>query len=206
MNSEPLPLFPLQVVLFPNSALSLHIFEERYKVLINECLPEKKEFGIVLVNENKMSEVGCTATVREVLQKYEDGRMDIVVQGRRRYKLHRYDYDLAPYTVGFVQYMENSDEPIDPTLSRDTIELFNKLVAVVYKQTLQPIPIDLRSDGLSFVLAQKVGMNLNQRQQLLELISENRRLQKLRDFLVDVIPKLVQLEEVERIIRTDGYM
>jgi len=206
MSSEPLPLFPLQVVLFPNSALSLHIFEERYKVLINECLTEKKEFGIVFVNENKMSEVGCTATLKDVLQKYEDGRMDIVVQGRRRYKVHRYDYDLAPYTVGFVQYVENSDEPIDPTLSRDTIELFNKLIAVVYKQTLQPIPIDLRSDGLSFVLAQKVGMNLNQRQQLLELISENRRLHKLRDYLVDVIPKLVQLEEVDRIIRSDGYM
>lgn len=206
MSSEPLPLFPLQVVLFPNSALSLHIFEERYKVLINECLTEKKEFGIVFVNENKMSEVGCTATLKDVLQKYEDGRMDIVVQGRRRYKVHRYDYDLAPYTVGFVQYVENSDEPIDPTLSRDTIELFNKLIAVVYKQTLQPIPTDLRSDGLSFVLAQKVGMNLNQRQQLLELISENRRLHKLRDYLVDVIPKLVQLEEVDRIIRSDGYM
>jgi Lon protease-like protein len=206
MSSEPLPLFPLQVVLFPNSALSLHIFEERYKALINECLTEKKEFGIVLVNEDQMSEVGCTATVREVLQKYEDGRMDIVVQGKRRYKVHRYDYDLAPYTVGFVQYMENSDEPIDPTLSRDTIELFNKLIAVVYKQSLQPIPPDLRSDGLSFVLAQKVGMNLDQRQQLLELISENRRLQKLRDYLADVIPKLEQMEEVERIIRSDGYM
>ena len=150
MSGEPLPLFPLQVVLFPNSALSLHIFEERYKVLINECVSDNKELGIILVKESKMSEIGCTATVKDVLQKYEDGRLDIVVQGGRRYKLYRYDYDLAPYTVGFVQYLENSDEPVDPPLAQETIELFNRLVSVVYRQKFEPIPLDLRSDDLSF--------------------------------------------------------
>ncbi|MCZ6775803.1 MAG: LON peptidase substrate-binding domain-containing protein [Ignavibacteria bacterium] len=206
MSGEPLPLFPLQVVLFPNSALSLHIFEERYKVLINECVSDNKELGIILVNESKMSEIGCTATVKDVLQKYEDGRLDIVVQGGRRYKLYRYDYDLAPYTVGFVQYLENSDEPVDPPLAQETIELFNKLVSVVYRQKFEPVPLDIRSDDLSFLLAQKAGMSLNQRQGLLELVSENKRLQMLRGYFVDVIPKLAQLEEVERIIRSDGYV
>jgi Lon protease-like protein len=206
MSDKPLPLFPLQVVLFPNSALSLHIFEERYKVLINECVSNNKEFGIILVNESKMSETGCTATVKDVLQKYEDGRLDIVVQGGRRYKLYRYDYNLAPYTVGFVQYLENSDEPVDPALAQETIELFNKLVSVVYRQKFEPIPLDIRSDDLSFLLAQKAGMSLNQRQGLLELVSENKRLQMLREYFIDVIPKLAQLEEVERIIRSDGYV
>ncbi len=206
MSGEPLPLFPLQVVLFPNSALSLHIFEERYKVLINECVSDNKELGIILVNESKMSEIGCTATVKDVLQKYEDGRLDIVVQGGRRYKLYRYDYDLAPYTVGFVQYLENSDEPVDPPLAQETIELFNKLVSVVYRQKFEPVPLDIRSEVLSFLLAQKAGMSLNQQQGLLELVSENKRLQMLRGYFADVIPKLAQLEEVERIIRSDGYI
>ena len=77
-----LPLFPLEVVLFPRADLALHIFEDRYKELIADCLEHQWEFGVVLLQENSLANIGCTAAISEVARKYDDGRMDIVVRGR----------------------------------------------------------------------------------------------------------------------------
>ena len=87
MSEQLLPLFPLQVVLFPHSLLPLHIFEDRYKLLIRECVTEKTEFGINLVQDGTLADVGCTAVVTTIVRRYDDGKMDIVVQGRQRYLL-----------------------------------------------------------------------------------------------------------------------
>ena len=76
MSDALLPLFPLQVVLFPNSVLPLHIFEDRYKQLINECMAEKQEFGISLVQDNQVAKLGCTAIITQIMKKYDDERMD----------------------------------------------------------------------------------------------------------------------------------
>src|SRR5512143_3394490 len=86
--TEILPLFHLNVVLFPQSQLSLHIFEERYKTLISECITYDSVFGINLIHEQQIRSIGCTASVKEVTKRYDDGRMDIIVEGRRRYTLH----------------------------------------------------------------------------------------------------------------------
>src|ERR1039458_10383971 len=85
MQQELLPLFPLQVVLFPRTALPLHIFEERYKQMIEEVLRGKSEFGVVLAGEKGIVNTGCTATVEKILKKYPDGRMDLLTLGRRRF-------------------------------------------------------------------------------------------------------------------------
>ncbi len=206
MSDEPLPLFPLQVVLFPGSSLPLHIFEERYKILIEESLRGSSEFGIALVTDQKIAEVGCTALVRAVARRYEDGRLDIVVEGKRRFRLRRYDQDRAPYLVGWVEFLPMSDTPADRGLSGDTIHLYNKLVSMVYKGKVQAVGPEHPQMGLSFQLAQKVGMDLTQRQTLLETESEDDRLLILHQYLQDVIPKLERLEEIERVVRGDGYL
>ena len=201
-----LPLFPLPVVLFPDSALPLHIFEERYKILIGECVDGRREFGINLVQDGKVSRVGCTAVVKEVRKRYPDGRKDIVVVGRRRYTLGEIDSGRAPYFVGAVEFFGSVVDTVDRTLACETIQLYNALIEIVYKDQEHQQSFDQISTEPSFVLAQKAGMDVLQRQHLLELVSENDRLKVLRDYLTDIIPKLETMDEVNRVIRSDGYL
>lgn len=207
MSERHLPLFPLSVVLFPASALPLHIFEERYKTLIGECLEQEgREFGINFVHGDSFSLIGCTAVVKEVIQRYEDGRLDIVVEGRRRYEIRGVEKGMAVYSVGRVAFFEDQRENIDSPLARKTIDLFNRLVEVVYQDSqVRPI-VSPATDCPSFVIAQKAGMDATQRQELLEMRSENQRMQKLHAYLVAAIPRLQQAQEVQRIVINDGYI
>ena len=99
MQDELLPLFPLQVVLFPRTALPLHIFEERYKEMIGDVLRGHTEFGVVLAGEKGIVNTGCTATVEKVLKNYPDGRMDLLTVGRRRFEIILLN-DEKPYLRG----------------------------------------------------------------------------------------------------------
>src|SRR5690348_17540826 len=90
-----LPIFPLEVVLFPGAPLPLHIFEPRYKELIAECLEEKKMFGMVRAKENAVAEVGCTAVIIDVNRRYEDGRLDISTEGKQRFSILELNHDRA---------------------------------------------------------------------------------------------------------------
>ena len=82
MRANRIPLFPLNVVLFPGATLPLHIFEQRYKVMIGHCLGKNREFGIILVSERGVAALGCTAAITRKIKDYPDGRMDILTQGR----------------------------------------------------------------------------------------------------------------------------
>lgn len=205
MSEELLPLFPLQVVLFPNSVLPLHIFEERYKQLIGECLSEGKEFGINLLHENEIVKVGCSATVTKLLKKYEDGKMDILVQGQRRYQLLELGETSALYGMGRIQLLQSREEVIDKALATETVRLHNQLVDFVYKNKGFGIEYNGQHPEISFTIALKAGMDLAQRQLLLELNSENERLKILHQYLSEVIPKLHKIGEAERLIKSDGY-
>jgi Lon protease-like protein len=206
MSEELLSLFPLQVVLFPHARLPLHIFEERYKVLVGECIKDDREFGVNLLREGEISGVGCSAVVVSVLKKYDDGQMDIVVEGKRRYRVRRTYQERAPYLVGHVEYLAPAAETIDRRLADETIRLYNTLVNLVYREKVEEVEEGCLDSELSFLLAQKAGMDLLQRQQLLESSSEKQRLLMIKEYLTIVIPKLEQAGEIERIIRSDGYL
>ncbi|HEX7287753.1 MAG TPA: LON peptidase substrate-binding domain-containing protein, partial [Candidatus Angelobacter sp.] len=90
---DPLPIFPLDLVLFPGAPLPLHIFEPRYKEMIAECLEQKKVFGMVRAKENAVAEVGCTAAIVNVIKQYEDGRMDIAARGKQRFSILELNHD-----------------------------------------------------------------------------------------------------------------
>src|SRR3712207_1754110 len=107
-----IPLFPLNVVLMPGAPLPLHIFEERYKQMVNECLEEESEFGMVLADEAGTRRVGCTARIVELVERYEDGRMLILVEGARRFRLNSI-LTGKPYYVGEVEYLEEEQEEED---------------------------------------------------------------------------------------------
>lgn len=201
-----LPLFPLQVVLFPGSRLPLHIFEDRYRVLVNKCIREEKEFGIILTNGGKMAEVGCTAAIVAVAKMYDDGRIDIVVEGRRRFKVHRFDAARAPYLLGEVEFFETVADEVDRSIVVETIGLYNALIDLVYKGKMERIDQSATVPDLSFLIVQKAGLDVARRQQVLEMQSERERLILLRDYLQEILPKLEQAGEIERIVRGDGYL
>src|ERR1700726_1603725 len=114
MQDELLPLFPLQVVLFPRTSLPLHIFEERYKQMIGEVLRGKAEFGVVLAGEKGIVNTGCTASVEKVVKTYPDGRMDLITIGRRRFEIILLN-DEKSYLRGAVEFFDDEGaQPIPP--------------------------------------------------------------------------------------------
>ncbi len=206
MSEVLLPLFPLQVVLLPTSILPLHIFEERYKQLISECEKEGKEFGINFSQKDEIAKVGCSALITKIVKRYADGKLDILVQGQRRYELGTLVTSSRLYSVGRVQFLNQDVESVDVALAIETIQLHNQLVQLVYRDKAFEVEFDENNPLLSFKVAQKAGMDLAQRQALLEEDSENIRLTVLHQYFVEVIPKLEHLSEVERVIKSDGYI
>ncbi len=201
-----LPLFPLGVVLFPGSSLPLHIFEERYRILIAESLHAGTLFGINMLNEGKVATIGCTANVTTVLKRHEDGRMDIVVAGKDRFALGSIDEKGRPYMVGRVSYLVTHDEQVDPGLASETIELYNELITKAFEAQSPVQHFNRQDSGISFVLAQKSGLSLLQRQRILETPKENDRLLLLKDHLRDLLPKLEQARDLIRVVQNDGYL
>jgi Lon protease-like protein len=206
MTGELLPLFPLRAVLFPGSALPLHIFEDRYRVLVAESSRDEREFGIILAEGDALRPIGCTAGITAVTRRYQDGRMDIVVSGRRRFELERIANPKAPYIVGLVRFLERQQEEEDAELRGRAVRLYNEFVGRAFANEIEPVDLARAGPELSFQLAQKAGMELAQRQRLLEMPLERERLNALIEHLEHVIPLLDRIESVDRIARNDGYL
>ncbi|MGD8720386.1 MAG: LON peptidase substrate-binding domain-containing protein, partial [Desulfobacterales bacterium] len=119
MNAnELLPIFPLGIVMLPEQLIPLHIFEERYKLMIGECLADDKVFGIVYFDGQKMSNAGCSARVQEILKKYPNGRLDIVTRGERRFIVDRLD-ESKSYLQATVDYFDDDPEEPDADMHTD---------------------------------------------------------------------------------------
>jgi Lon protease-like protein len=106
------PLFPLRIVALPHELVPLHIFEERYRTMIGECLEQEKEFGIVWAGEDGVRPVGCAMEIAEVLERTEDGRMNILTRGTRPFRILDESHDL-PYPSGTVEFLADKDERAD---------------------------------------------------------------------------------------------
>jgi Lon protease-like protein len=181
-----LPLFPLEVVLFPGTPLPLHIFEPRYKEMIGECLAEHRNFGVVRAIEQGLADVGCTAEITTVVKEYPDGRLDLVTEGRKRFELLRVNQERS-----FLQaeVLMISDEPGTPP-SEDTsraVQLHSDLLAIAgATQDLSAADPSL----LSFYLAGSLPLDLDFKQKLLSLRSEPERISLLISYLETIIPNL----------------
>lgn len=202
-----LGLFPLNLVLFPHTRLPLHIFEPRYRTLTNECLERGSEFGINLREKGHLFPVGCMARVVSVTQRHSDGRMDIMVEGTRRYRLLEVRDGVQPYAVGEVAPVDDDEIPVDPTLLADCADLYNQIISLVYGNDLPPFNIENIGDrSAAYMMAPKVGLSLDQKQTILEISEENARLEMLRDHLAEIVPTIRRAETVQRIVSSDGYL
>jgi len=200
-------LFPLRIVLFPGSHYPLHIFEERYKILIRESLASHAEFGINLVEDGNMYSVGCRARVQRVINEYEDGRMDIIVAGTDRYAIVRSHANARPYLTAEIVAYDDVDGQPTPEVLEKTVSDYNRIVEVVFGEAEQPLdPTDCVSGGCAFHMAQKSGLDLVVRQQLLEMRSETERLRLLAAYYEQVLPRIRKAETLQALVRNDGYV
>lgn len=203
---ETIGLFPLKLVLMPGSFIPLHIFEERYKSLINTCVNENEVFGINLNDSSKLFDVGCTAEVVNVINRYDDGRLDILVHGLNRYTLKKFSEGKKLYYEGDIEYFDDNPEALDRDLFLRCLSQFNDVVARLKEVGIDQLdPENITSLTPSFLIAQKSGLTLKQRQDLLEMTSENERLKVILKHLTEVLPLAREAEKVARIVKNDGY-
>ena len=199
-----IPLFPLNVVLMPGSPLPLHIFEERYKQMVNECLESGAEFGMVLADESGTRSVGCTATIVELVERYEDGRLVILVEGSRRFKLNEIMTG-KPYYVGDVEYIEEGPEEDVGSLAEECVALLERVVAAATEGSVD-IEIETPYRNLSFTIAGRIEFDLDTRQQILELTTERERLVKVRELLTEVAQRLEREQQAREKAQRNGHL
>jgi Lon protease-like protein len=181
-----IPLFPLDVVLFPGTPLPLHIFEPRYKEMIGECLAEQRTFGVVRAAEQGLAEVGCTAEIVTVVKEYSDGRLDLVTEGRKRFEVVRVNEERSFLRGEVIMIDDEPGTPAQEDTSR-VVQLHSELLAIAgATQDLSAADPAV----LSFYLAGTLPLDLDFKQKLLSLRSEPERLTLLISYFETIIPNL----------------
>ncbi len=180
-------LFPLDVVLFPGVPLPLHIFEERYKEMISECLAGNFEFGVVRAQREGLAIAGCTAAIIRVLRREPDGRLDILCEGKRRFEIEQLENERS-FLEARVDFF--NDEPPDATREEraECVALHLEVLALAGIGR-ESYALDL-DERLSFQLAWELPADLGFKQQLLVSRSDQQRTLLLREFYSEILPKL----------------
>jgi Lon protease-like protein len=193
-------LFPLELVLLPTERVPLHIFEPRYKELIGECLRSGHEFGLVLEDERGRREIGTRAVVVEVLQVFDDGRMNVVVEGHDRFRLRELTSGRA-FLTGDVEPVDDEEDEAPAADSDRALTLFHQLVEVAGGDLEEP---DGTSGSLSFEIASRIDFGIEPKQELLELRSEPARLKHLCELLERAVEAVQREREVRERAATNG--
>jgi Lon protease-like protein len=202
MSKRLIPLFPLQVVVFPRTSLPLHIFEERYKKMVGEAIRDSSEFGIVLAKEEGIVNAGCTVAVEKLVQMYPDGRMDIVTRGRQRFEIESLDEEME-YLRANVNFFDDEEfDPTPPELRAETLEQFRTLREM--QSTQGRGEADLNDPQLSFQLAQNLP-DVDFLNGLLRRRSESERLKELNRYLANYIPREKTIQHVKTVAPRNGY-
>ncbi len=192
MAETELPIFELPLVLLPGEQIPLHIFEERYKRMIGHAVDEEEPFGIVLRDEEGARSVGCSARVEQVIERFEDGRMNILVSGVAPFKvLDRFEGD--DYPAGEVEMVEAEEPGID----QDSAAAARLAFAELAERALGERPDETELErASSYEIASRVELPPETKQQLLELRDEDQRMEVLANALGAVEEALEQAEEV----------
>lgn len=194
-----LPLFPLNIVLFPGSPLPLHIFEDRYKEMFGEVLRDKTEFGVVLATEKGIANAGCTATVEHTIRQYPDGRMDLLTIGRRRFEINLLNEE-RPFLRGDVHFFDDEEDEEETTPQ----EMRETLVREIQSLGERADEMDTENPRLSFALAQKLP-DLEARQLILSMRSEADRIQHLAQILPGVISRQKVIDHMRSVAPLNGH-
>ncbi len=198
-----IPIFPLGIVVYPGEALNLHIFEPRYKQLINECFEAKKPFGIPTVINDKLFEMGTLVQVVEISKVYEDGQMDIKTEGLKVFRILEMIKDLPEklYSGAIVNYPENQEKGkrlLMPAIIKAIRGLHDLLK--VNKEFKKP-----EEELWSYDVAHHAGLSLSEEYELLELMHELQRQEYLKRHLAKVLPVMAEMETLKEKVNLNGH-
>jgi Lon protease-like protein len=185
-------LFPLNVVLLPGERVPLHIFEERYKDLIGACIENSEEFGLLFAEETELRTIGTSASIIDVLNRYDDGRMDIVVEGRDRFRVTRVT-ETRSYLTAEVQPFADARADADPELVAECLAALERVAEVTGTDATA---IELGGDDVAWRIAAQVDFGADFKQQLLEMQTENERLQHVAEALDRAATAIAQQKEI----------
>jgi Lon protease-like protein len=198
--SRDFPLFPLGLVALPSEMIRLHIFEERYKTMIQECLQGEREFGIVWLSDDGLREVGCACAIDRVLEQMEDGRMNLIVRGTRPFRVLERQGHL-PYPAGVVEFVEDRQDAPDPGLAKAAHDAYAELVK---RATDQDPDAEELADMTAYAMAATVDFGLDAKQGLLDMRSENARLRLVTRLFRAAVKRLDLVDRVQERARSNG--
>ncbi len=194
------PLFPLGIVALPTELVPLHIFEERYRTMIEECLERETEFGIVWLSDEELKSVGCACRIERVLERTDDGRMNILARGTRIFRLLERQ-DGLPYPAGTVEFLDDRDEKPDEQVMTRARDVYAELVE---QATDEQVESDRLAEMGAFDMAATVDFGLDAKQGLLELRSENARLRLVTRLFRAALKRLEFVERAQARARSNG--
>ncbi len=202
--SDRIPIFPLGIVVYPDEPVPLHIFETRYRDMVKLCMKEDRPFGIVYATEEEIAEVGCTARVRRVLNKYEDGRLDIVVSGEARFRIVEV-FRNEPYLTAEVATfgIDAKPEKVDKNSRERVITQHIKLLEMAGEEIRTTVYEN--TPWVSFAVARNAGLEIEQKQELLEMTSEDERVAYLIEHFKNLFARVEQAQEMNRLAQGDGH-
>ena len=189
---EEIGLFPLGLVLLPTERVPLHIFEPRYRELIGECIEDEAEFGLLYADEEGVREVGTRARVVDVLERFDDGRMNIVVEGGERFRVESMTRGRS-FMTALVAAIADEPGDVDPETAAQAVGAFRALAVLAGAEPEDP---DETSPILSYELAAQVELAPGPKQSLLESSSEQARLEHVAKLLDDVRKMLIAAREL----------
>jgi Lon protease-like protein len=203
--SRGFPLFPLGMVALPSESVPLHVFEDRYRRMIEQCLraepgSPQREFGIVWLSDEELKQVGCACEVESVLERMDDGRLNIVARATRPFRLLERQDDL-PYPAGVVEFLDERDEQIDELAATSARELYRELVEQATDRQLGEDELALMS---AYQMAATVEFDKDAKQELLELRSESARLRLLGMLLRAAIKRVELIDRAQARARSNG--
>lgn len=197
-----IPIFPLQVVLFPGVVLPLHIFEPRYREMVARCLSEHSPFGVVLAREDGIAPVGCTAEISDVVKRYPDGKMDILTVGRSIFGIQEV-FDDNPLLEAEVEHVTPETEAPAPGDVQRLLRLFEECYQLVAGKPAS-LPEAASNIPLSYYVASELPLDLDYKQELLETQSEAARVNDLTGKLEKWLPQLQQMRHARRVAGGNG--
>jgi len=194
------PLFPLGIVALPHELIPLHIFEERFKTMMNECLRSEGEFGILWLSDDGLKEVGCACQIERVLERMDDGSMNLVARGTRPIRVLERQSHLA-YPAGVVEFVADRDDPIDAELAQAAHQAYADLVK---RATDREPGEDELSEMGAYAMAATVDFGLDAKQGLLDLRSENARLRLVARLFRAALKRLDYVDRAQARAQSNG--
>jgi uncharacterized protein len=199
-----IPIFPLGIVVYPGENLNLHIFEPRYKQLINECYTEAKPFGIPTVINNKLNEMGTLVRITEMVKLYDNGEMDIKTQGVCVFRVLEIIKSVPDKLFGgaIVNYPDNKEGPGKPELMQKVVQAIRELHRLLninkdFSKTDEEL--------VSYDVAHHAGMSLEEEYELLGLLQEEQRQEYLKRHLGKVVPVTAEMETLRERVKLNGH-